>query len=62
MTNKALDHQANELAKAFADTINIERTKARLDVFTIIKEGQEKGRDAHDILISILNWVSMDDK
>ena len=60
MANEHLEHQATELAKAFADTINIERTKARLDVFTIIKDGQEKGREAHDILISILNWVALD--
>ena len=62
MTNEHLEHQANELSKAFKDLINIERTKAKLDVFTIIKDGHEADRSPHDILMQVLNWVSMDTK
>lgn len=50
-------HQADELAKAFSDLINIENTKARLDVFSIIQDGHDKGLNAADILCEVLEWV-----
>ena len=57
-----LSHQVEELNRAFSDLVNVERTKAKLDVFTIIKEGKEKDRNPYDILQQILNWVALDDK
>jgi hypothetical protein len=57
-----LTHQVEELKNAVSQLINVERTKAKLDVFTIIKDGHEAGRPALDILQQILNWVALDDK
>lgn len=57
-----LNHQVEELKSAVSQLINVERTKAKLDVFTIIKDGHEQKRNAVDILQQILNWVALDDK
>lgn len=57
-----LSHQVEELKSAVSQLINVERTKAKLDVFTIIKDGQEQNRSAVDIIRQILNWVALDDK
>jgi hypothetical protein len=57
-----LTHQVEELKNAVSQLINVERTKAKLDVFTIIKDGHEQKRQAVDILQQILNWVALDDK
>jgi hypothetical protein len=57
-----LNHQAEELARAISQVINIERTKAKLDVFTIIKDGHEASTSPHQILQDVLTWVATDDK
>ena len=57
-----LEHQVEELTKAFSDLINIERTKAKLDVFSIIKDGYDASLPPHEILKEVLNWVSSDIK
>lgn len=57
-----LDHQAEELVQAFSNLINTENTKARLDVFTIIKDGHEAELDPVDILKNLLDWVKGDNK
>ena len=57
-----LSHQVEELKNAVGQLINVERTKAKLDVFTIIKDGKEAGRSPYDILTQVLNWVALDDK
>lgn len=55
-----LDHQVEELTKAFKDMINIERTKAKLDVFSIIKDGHDESKPPHVILQDVLTWISTD--
>jgi hypothetical protein len=57
-----LDHQANELVEAFSNLINTENTKARLDVFSIIKDGHDAQLDPVDILKNLLDWVKGDKK
>ena len=57
-----LEHQANELVEAFKDLINIERTKAKLDVFNIIKEGHEAALSPYAIIQELLTWVGTDKK
>lgn len=57
MTNKAVEHQANELAQAIASTINVERTKARLDVQAIIRDGLDTGASPTAILSQIIDWT-----
>lgn len=57
-----LEHQADELVKAFSDLINIENTKARLDVFSIIQDGHDKGLNPADILCEVLDWVKAANK
>jgi hypothetical protein len=57
MSNEHLEHQANELAKAFAETINIERTKAKLEAFNIIRDGHDEGTSPYQILQDLLTWV-----
>lgn len=52
-----IQHQADELAKAIEESIDHERTSARLDVFTIIRDGVDKGITPSDILIKLLNWA-----
>ena len=52
-----IDHQVKELTKAFSDLINTERIKAKLDAFSIIKDGQEAGKTPQDILVELLRWV-----
>lgn len=57
-----LEHQATELVEAFKDLINIERTKAKLDVYTIIKDGHEAAQSPYAIIQDILTWVGTDSK
>jgi hypothetical protein len=51
-----MNHQLNELTEVIQQTINLENTKARLDVFSIIEDGKENGKDPVDILIDLLKW------
>lgn len=55
-----LNHQAEELAKAFSGLIDIERTKAKLDVYTIIKDGLETNKAPLEILNNISQWIGQD--
>lgn len=50
-------HQIDELNRAFSGLIDVERTKAKLDVYTIIKDGHENGTSHVDILQQLLDWV-----
>jgi hypothetical protein len=52
-----LDHQAQELASALSGLINIENTKARLDVQAIIRDGLDAEKQPYDILQAILDWT-----
>ena len=58
MSNEHLEHQAEELAKAFANVINVERTKAQREVFAIIRDGQDAGISPYQILRDLCAWVS----
>lgn len=52
-----LDHQVRELKEAIEHTINIERTKARLDVQAIIRDGLDTGASPTAILSNIIDWT-----
>lgn len=58
----ALDHQVKELKEAIQQTINIEATKARLDVQAIIRDGLDTGASSHAILANIIDWTGSDIK
>lgn len=58
----ALDHQVKELRDALQQTINIEATKARLDVQTIIRDGLDTGATPIAILSNIIEWTGSDIK
>lgn len=57
-----LQHQTEELIQAFSNLINVENTKARLDVYTIINNGHEAGKQPTDILCDLLEWVKGENK
>lgn len=52
-----LNHQAEELTRAISQTIDIEATKARLDVITIIQDGLEQGKLPMAILADLTDWA-----
>lgn len=49
-------HQIDELNRAFTNLIDVEGTKARLDVYTIIMNGHDSGKPHTDILVDLLDW------
>lgn len=49
-------HQIDELNRAFSGLIDVERTKAKLDVYTIIMNGHDSGKPHTDILVDLLDW------
>lgn len=59
---RKLNHQAEELTKAFMNLINVETTKARLDVYNIIKDGHDAQLEPVDIIKNILTWVGGESK
>lgn len=53
-----LEHQVRELKEAIEQTINIEGTKARLDVQKIIRDGLDTGASPTAIISNILDWTA----
>lgn len=57
MPNEHLEHQANELAKAFADVINVENTKAKREVLAILSKVVDREISPLEACIQLSDWA-----